>query len=47
MYMNKFINRKHQKSGTSKAKELRKNMTRQEIKLWYSYLKKYPVRILR
>jgi len=42
-----YINRKHQKSGTPKAKALRKNMTPQEIKLWYAYLNKYPVRILR
>ena len=44
--MSKII-RKHEKSGTIKAKELRKNMTRQELKLWHSYLKKYPIRILR
>ena len=45
--MSKYIIRKHQKSGTPKAKELRKNMTKQEIKLWHAYLKKYPMRILR
>jgi len=44
--MSKMI-RKHQKSGTPKAMELRKNMTPQEIKLWYRYLNKYPIRILR
>jgi very-short-patch-repair endonuclease len=44
--MNKII-RKHQKSGTAKAKALRRNMTKQEMKLWHAYLKKYPVRILR
>ena len=39
--------RKHKKEYTERAKELRKNMTLQEIKLWDSFLKKYPVRILR
>ena len=29
------------------AKELRKNMTSQENKLWYEFLKLYPVRIYR
>ena len=41
------INRKHQKTETSKAIKLRKNMTPQEVKLWYGYLSKYPIRILR
>ena len=45
--MGTYIIRKHQKSGTPKAIELRKNMTKQEVKLWYGYLSKYPVRILR
>ena len=47
MCMSKYIIRKHQKSGTAKAIALRKNMTKQEIKLWYAYLKNYPIRILR
>ena len=41
------IARKHEKSGTPKAKELRKNMTEQESKLWYKFLRTYPIRILR
>ena len=41
------IVRKHPKSGTENARELRKNMTPQEVKLWYRYLKDYPIRILR
>ena len=45
-YMSDIV-RKHQKSGTENARELRKNMTPQEVKLWYRYLKDYPIRILR
>lgn len=30
-----------------KARELRKNMTRQECHLWYDFLRKYPVRFRR
>jgi len=45
--VSKNIIRKHEKSGTAKAKKLRKHMTKQETKLWYAYLNKYPVRILR
>jgi len=39
--------KKHNKNLTYTAKILRKDMTEQERKLWYNYLKKYPVRILR
>ena len=39
--------RKHMKSSTIKAKLLRKNMTEQEKKLWYGYLRNYSVKILR
>jgi len=39
--------RKHKKEYTERAKELRKNMTSQERKLWNSFLKNYPIRILR
>ena len=39
--------RKHNPDLTPRAKELRKNMTDQERHLWYSFLKDYPVRILR
>ncbi len=38
---------KHNKALTPRARELRKNMTPQERQLWYHYLRKYPVRILR
>jgi very-short-patch-repair endonuclease len=37
----------YNKSLISNAKELRKNMTAQERKLWYCFLKNYPVRIIR
>ena len=32
---------------TSRAQELRKNMTKEERKLWYEYLCNYPVRFRR
>ena len=35
--------RKHNKELTSRAKELRKNMTKEERHLWYDFLQKYPV----
>lgn len=38
---------KYKKSNIAYAKELRKNMTEQERKLWYNFLKKYPVRFQR
>jgi len=38
---------KHNKSLTHTARELRKNMTPQEKKIWYQFLRDYPVRILR
>lgn len=37
----------HNKKFTRRAKELRKNMTPHERKLWYKYLRAYPVRILK
>ena len=37
----------HNKNIVSNAKELRKNMTREEKHLWYDFLRGYPVRILR
>ena len=37
-YENKMINR---------AKELRKNMTREECHLWYDFLRNYPVKFTR
>ncbi len=42
-----YIQRKHNKTLTSNARELRKNMTKQEKHLWYDYLRTYPKRILR
>ena len=39
--------RKHNPSLTPNARELRKNMTKQEKHLWYNFLRIYPVRILR
>ena len=41
------MKRKHNPLLTSYAKELRKNMTKEERHLWYDYLKDYPVRFLR
>ena len=38
---------KHNKELTDKARTLRKNMTREEKRLWYDFLRKYPVRFLR
>ena len=32
----------HNKKLTSRAQELRKNMTKEERKLWYEYLRDYP-----
>ena len=39
--------RKHNPNLTPNARELRKNMTKQEKHLWYDFLCTYPVRILR
>ena len=41
------MDRKHNKSLVSNAKELRKNMTKEEKHLWYDFLKNYPVRFSR
>ncbi|MEI6578447.1 MAG: endonuclease domain-containing protein [Eubacteriales bacterium] len=38
---------KHNRILTPTARELRKNMTPQEKQLWYHFLNKYPVRILK
>lgn len=38
---------KHNKILTPYARELRKNMTKQERHLWYDFLRNYPVRFLR
>ena len=41
------MDRKHNKSLVPNAKELRKNMTKEERHLWYDFLKDYPVRFSR
>ena len=41
------MNYKHNPDLTNTAKALRKNMTEQERKLWYCFLRDYPVRFLR
>ena len=38
---------KHNPSIVPLAKQLRKNMTKEERHLWYDYLRGYPVRFLR
>jgi len=41
------MDRKHNKELTKAAKELRKNMTKEEKHLWYDFLNRYPIRFLR
>ena len=41
------MERKHNEELTSAARELRKNMTKEERHLWYDYLRQYPVRFSR
>lgn len=41
------MERKHNASLTSNARNLRKNMTKEERHLWYDFLRDYPVRFLR
>ena len=41
------MQRKHNKELVSTAKMLRKNMTKEEKRLWYDFLRKHPVRFLR
>ena len=41
------MDRKHNSSLTEKARNLRKNMTKEERSLWYKFLRTYPVRFLR
>ena len=38
---------KHNKSLVSNARNLRKNMTKEERHLWYDFLRTYPVKFLR
>ena len=42
-----LLDRKHNPELTEKAKELRKNMTKEEKHLWYDFLKSYSVRFTR
>ena len=41
------MDRKHNASLTGNARNLRKNMTKEERHLWYDFLRSYPVRFLR
>lgn len=41
------MDRKHNPELTPNAKNLRKNMTKEERLLWYEFLREYPVRFLR
>ena len=41
------MDRKHNPNLTENAKELRKNMTKEERHLWYDFLRTYPIRFLR
>ena len=41
------MDRKHNPTLTDNARELRKNMTKEERRLWYDFLRSYPVRFLR
>ena len=41
------MERKHNPTLTKNAKTLRKNMTKEELHLWYDFLKGYPSRFLR
>ena len=37
----------HNKKLVTNAKELRKNMTKEECHLWYDFLRKHPAKIVR
>ena len=41
------LTQKHNPALTKNAKALRKNMTKEERRLWYDFLRTYPVRFLR
>ena len=41
------MERKHNQKLTPVAKELRRNMTKEERHLWYDFLRQYPVRFSR
>ena len=40
-------NRRYDRPGTDRARELRREMTRQERRLWYDFLCRYPVKFYR
>ena len=42
-----MIKYKHNPALSKTARALRKNMTKEEGVLWYSFLRKYPIRFLR
>lgn len=41
------MNYKHNPKLTENARNLRKNMTKEERRLWYDFLRDYPIRFLR
>ena len=41
------MDRKHNKNNVPFARELRKNMTKEERHLWYDFLRRYPIKFLR
>ena len=41
------MDRKHNKSLVNNARFLRKNMTKEERRLWYDFLRTYPVKFVR
>ena len=41
------MNYKHNPQLTDRAKNLRKNMTKEEKHLWYDFLRNFPVRFIR
>ena len=41
------MRRKHNAALVSFAKDLRKNMTKEERHLWYDFLRRYPIRFTR
>ena len=41
------MDRKHNKNIVAFAKELRKNMTKEEKHLWYDFLRNYPIKFTR
>ena len=41
------MERKHNPTLSKNAKNLRKNMTKEERHLWYDFLRNYPIRFLR